>query len=83
MDAGRIALERLRGKKLTVPRGASAMKMRIEVRSDMKLSNGESAPVTGRLGDNNMPELTIPDLSNLGARPRRVVHARAVGTDLL
>jgi hypothetical protein len=83
MDAGRIALERLRGKKLAIPRGASAMNMRIEVRSEMKLPNGERAPVTVRRGEADMPELTIPDISNLGAKPRRVIHARAVGTDVL
>lgn len=82
-DAGKIALERLRGKKLAIPRGATAMNMRIEVRSEMKLPNGQNAPVGTRLGDNNMPELTIPDLSNVGQKPRRVVHARAAGTDLL
>jgi hypothetical protein len=82
-DAGRIALEKLRGKKMRMPVGASALNMRIEVRSEMKLPNGESAPIGGRLGENSMPELTIPDVSNLGAKPRRVVHARGVGTEIL
>jgi hypothetical protein len=83
MDAGRIALERLRGKKLAVPRGAAGMNMRIEVRSELKLPNGESAPFGTRRGDNDMPEMTIPDVSNIGVKPRRVVHARAAGTDVL
>jgi hypothetical protein len=83
VDAGRIALEALRGKKLKVPNGARGMNMRIEVSSDVKLPNGESAPFGVRQGENKMPELTIPDVSNIGAKPRRVVHARAVGTDLL
>jgi hypothetical protein len=83
MDAGRIAFEKLRGKKLAIPRGASAMNMHIEVRSEMKLPNGENAAIGARLGEKNMPEMTIPDVSNIGAKPRRVVHARAVGTDLL
>jgi hypothetical protein len=82
-DAGRIALEAMRGKKLAVPRGARGMTMRIEVRSDVKLPNGESAPFGVRRGESDMPELTIPDISNIGAKPRRVVHARALGTDLL
>ena len=83
LDAGRIALESLRGKKLRIPSGAAGMNMHIEVRSEMKLPNGENAPVGGRLGENNMPELTIPDVSNIGAKPRRVIHARAAGTELL
>lgn len=83
VDAGRIALEALRGKKLKVPSGARGMNMRIEVRSDVKLPNGESAPFGVRQGENKMPEFTIPDVSNIGAKPRRVVHAHAVGTDLL
>ena len=83
LDAGRIALEALRGKKLNVPRGAAGLSMRIEVRSDMKLPSGENAPVTGRRGNSNMPELTIPDVSDLGSKPRRVVHSRVVSTELL
>lgn len=83
VDAGRIALERLRGKKLRIPSGATGMNMHIEVRSEMKLPNGENAPFGGRLGENDMPELTIPDVSNIGSKPRRVVHARAAGTELL
>ncbi|HSO38033.1 MAG TPA: hypothetical protein VLT33_36145 [Labilithrix sp.] len=82
-DAGRIALENLRGKKFKVPSGARAMNMHIEIKSEMKLPNGQNAPVGGRLGDNDMPELTIPDVSNIGAKPRRVIHARAVGTEVL
>ena len=83
VDAGRIALESLRGKKLRIPSGATGMNMHIEVRSEMKLPNGENAPFGGRRGDNDMPELTIPDVSNIGSKPRRVVHARAAGTELL
>jgi hypothetical protein len=83
LDAGRIALEALRGKKLNVPRGAAGMSMRIEVRSDMKLPSGENAPLTGRLGANGMPEMTIPDVADLGSKPRRVVHSRVVSTELL
>lgn len=82
-DAGRLALESMRGKKMVVPRGATGMNMHIEIRSDLKLPNGESAPVGARLGENEMPEFTIPDPSNIGAKPRRVIHARSVGTDLL
>lgn len=82
LDAGKIALEKLRGKKMRIPSGASGMNMHIEVRSEMKLPNGESSPIGGRLGENDMPEMTIPDVSNIGAKPRRVVHARAVGTDV-
>jgi hypothetical protein len=82
-DAGRIALESLRGKKMKLPRGATGMNMHIEIRSEMKLPNGENAPVGARLGDNKMPEFTIPDVSNIGQKPRRVVHARAVGTEVL
>ena len=29
------------------------------------------------------PEMTIPDVSNIGAKPRRVVHSRVVSTELL
>lgn len=82
-DAGRIALESLRGKRFKVPTGARGMNMHVEVKSDMKLPNGQNAPVTGRLGQSDMPELTMPDVSNIGAKPRRVIHARAVGTEVL
>ncbi len=82
-DAGRLALEALRGKKFKVPSGARGMNMHVEVKSEMKLPNGQNAPVGGRLGANDMPELTMPDVSNIGATPRRVIHARAVGTDVL
>ena len=82
-DAGRLALEALRGKKFKVPSGARGMNMHVEVKSEMKLPNGQNAPVGGRLGANDMPELTMPDVSNIGASPRRVIHARAVGTDVL
>ena len=57
--------------------------MRIEVRSEMKLANGQNAPFAGRLGENEMPEMTIPDVSNIGTKPRRVVHSRVVSTELL
>lgn len=82
-DAARVALENLRGKKFAVPRGAAGLNMRIEVQSAMKLPNGENTAVGTRRGANDMPELTIPDISNIGAKPRRVVHARAVGTEVL
>ncbi|MDB5213288.1 MAG: hypothetical protein JWO86_1215 [Myxococcaceae bacterium] len=82
-DAGRIALESLRGKKIRVPRGATGLNMHIEVRSDMKLPNGEDAPFGARRGENGVPELTMPDISNIGSKPRRVVHARATGTEVL
>jgi hypothetical protein len=82
-DAGKIALAALRGKKLVVPRGANGLSMRIEVSSDMKLPNGQSAPFGVRQGDNKMGELTIPDVSNLGSKPRRVVHSHVVSTELL
>jgi hypothetical protein len=83
LDAGRLALEGLRGRKIVVPQGANGMNMRIEVRSDMMLPNGEGAAVGVRRGANKMPELTIPDVSNVGAKPRRVVHSRVVSTELL
>jgi hypothetical protein len=82
LDAGRIAFEKLRGKKMNVPRGASGMHMHIEVLSQMKLPNGQNSPVGSRLGDNGMPEMIIPDVSNIGSKPRRVIHARVVGTDV-
>lgn len=82
-DAGRLALQSLRGKKVRVPQGARGIAMRIEVRSEMKLPNGESAPFGVREGANRMPEMTIPDVSNIGAKPRRVIHARATGTEVL
>ncbi len=82
-DAGRLALEALRGKKFKVPSGARGMNMHVEIKSEIKLPNGQNAPVGGRLGANDMPELTMPDVSNIGASPRRVIHARAVGTDVL
>lgn len=82
-DAGRIALQALRGKKMRVPKGANGLAMHIEVRSEMKLPNGENGPLGVRSGENKMPEMTIPDISNLGSRPRRVVHARATGTEVL
>lgn len=85
MDARRIALQELRGKKLKVPAGATAMVMRIEVVSEWKLPNGASAPGAfgGRRGDDGTPELTIPDPSNIGAKPRRVVRTRSVSTQVL
>jgi len=84
LDAGKIALAALRGKKLNVPRGANGMNMRIEVRSDMKLPSGASSPLGGaRRGDNNAPELLIPDVSDFGSKPRRVVHSHVLSTELL
>ncbi len=83
VDAGRLALESLRGKRFKIPSGARGMNMHVEVKSEMKLPNGQNAPVGGRLGQNDMPELTMPDVSNIGAQPRRVIHARAVGTEVL
>jgi hypothetical protein len=83
LDAGKIALAALRAKKLVVPRGANGMVMRIEVRSAMKLPNGQDSAVGVQRGDFNMPELTIPDPSNAGVQPRRVVHSRVVSTELL
>lgn len=82
-EAGLIALQSLRGKKVRLPQGARGIAMRIEVRSDMKLPNGASASFGVRDGENRMPELTIPDPSNIGARPRRVISARATGTEVL
>lgn len=85
MDARRIAVQELRGKKLKVPSGATAMVMRIEVVSEWKLPNGASASGAfgGRRGDDGTPELTIPDPSNIGAKPRRVVRTRSVSTQVL
>jgi hypothetical protein len=83
LDVGKIALANLRGKKLVVPRGANGLSMQIEVRSEMKLPNGQNAPVFVQRGDSNMPELTVPDPSNVGVQPRRVVHSRVVSTELL
>jgi hypothetical protein len=83
LDAGKIALANLRGKKLVVPRGANGLSMQIEVRSEMKLPNGQNAQVGVQRGDFKMPELTVPDPSNVGVQPRRVVHSRVVSTELL
>lgn len=85
MDARRLAVEELRGKKLKVPSGATAMIMRIEVVSEWKLPDGASAPTSfgGRRGAAGMPELTIPDPSNIGAKPRRVVRTHSVSTQVL
>lgn len=84
-DARRIAVQELRGKKLKIPSGATAMIMRIEVVSEWKMPDGASAAGSfgGRRDGNGTPELTIPDPANIGAKPRRVVRARSVSTQVL
>ena len=86
LDAGRIAVKALRGKKLKMPRDARALSMRIEVRSDWKLPNGESPGGSGfgvRQDESKNPEMTFPDPSNIGAKPRRVVQTRVLSAQVL
>lgn len=83
-DAKRLALEALRGKKLALPRGSKGANVRVEIVSEMSYPSGQKkkAEFSGRLGENDMPELVLPDESNIGQRPTRKIHARATGTDL-
>ncbi|MDB4942161.1 MAG: hypothetical protein JWP97_1695 [Labilithrix sp.] len=83
LEAGKLAFEALKAKRFRVPTGANGLAMRIEVTSGMKLPNGQDAPVGTRRGAGGMPELTIPDVSNIGAAPRRVVKSRIVSTEAL
>lgn len=83
IDAGKIALEKLRGKKLKIPTGAKGMNMRIEVLSEMKVPSGQDSLFGARQGENKMPEMTIPDPADIGAKPRRVVRSHVVSTEAL
>ena len=85
-DAGRLALEAVRGKKVNLPSGARGANIRVEVTSGMHKANGEATGSSGfgaRQGDNKMPEMTIPDPANIGAKPTRVVAARVLDAEIL
>lgn len=83
LEAGKLAFEALKAKRFRVPEGANGLAMRIEVTSGMKLPNGQDSPVGTRRGSGGMPEMLIPDVSNIGASPRRVVKSRIVSTEAL
>lgn len=83
LDAAKQTLAALKSKKFRVPEGANGLAMRIEVVSDMKLPNGQSSPIEVRPGASKVPELIMPDVSNIGQNPRRVVSSRAVSIEVL
>jgi hypothetical protein len=84
-DTQRVAKEKLASVKLVLPRGSKGAVLRVEVTSKWSLPNGQrsnesgwgtrSAAETG----NGSPAILFPDVSNLGAKPRRVVSAHVVG----
>ena len=84
LDAAKQTLAALKGKRFRVPSGANGLAMRIEVVSDMQLPNGQRVGSgTARAGDFKMPEIVMPDLSNVGQSPRRVVKSHAVSIEVL
>lgn len=70
-------LHRLRGQKVRVPSGASGLAMRIQVNSSVSLPSG------GGPGLDLASAGAHFDVSDLGARPRRVIHARVLAEQLL
>lgn len=79
-DARRLAFEGLRGKKLIVPPGARGINMRFEVVSDVSYPSGQKT--RGEFGVRD-GAVVLPDESNIGAKPTRKIHARALGTEVL
>ncbi|HEY8077581.1 MAG TPA: hypothetical protein VIF62_25820, partial [Labilithrix sp.] len=77
-DAQRVAQERLATVKLVLPRGAKAAVFRIEVTSKWAMPAATGFGTRGAEGENG-PSLTLPDPSNLGAKPRRIVRAHVAG----
>ncbi len=78
-DAKRLALEALRGKKLSLPRGAKGANVRIEIVSELSYPSGQRS----KLGLGVRPgAIVLPDESNIGQNPTRKIHARATGTEV-
>lgn len=75
-EARRVAYERLRGKKLSVPAGTKVALLSIEVTSGIAVAD-EAA---GRRGENDMPEIVLPELTG---GEHRVIASRVVRTTYL
>ncbi len=71
------ALKRLRGQRLRMPAGAQGLAMRVTIDSRLAAPSGGSAGLDARsLGAHF-------DIADLGAKPRRVVHARVLAEQVL
>jgi hypothetical protein len=81
-DTQRIARERLASVKLVLPRGAKGAVLRVEIVSKWQLP-APSGFGTRAAEGNDGPALTFPDPANIGAKPRRVVHAQILASTVL
>lgn len=70
-------LARLRGQKLRVPAGARGLAMRINVASRLAMPSGGGIGLDPRSAGMHF------DMSDVGARPHRVIHARVLGEQVL
>lgn len=79
-DARKRALDGLRGKKLAVPSGARGVNVRVEVVSEVSFASGQKKATELGVRDG---AIVLPDESNIGTKPTRKIHARALGAEVL
>jgi hypothetical protein len=76
-DVAEAVFNRLRGQKVRVPQGSHGLAMRFDVASRLAMPSGGGVGIDPRSMGGHF------DMSDLGAKPRRVIHARVLGEELL
>ncbi len=86
-DIAKKAVAALAQKKVRVPSGAHGLELRVQVESKVVLPSGSHAPISGvglKSDDKGNAGLGANfDLSDIGAKPSRVVGARTIGSSTL